>query len=262
MPLEPNQVFNCDFMKAATGIDTESVDAVITDPPYFILKDSEWDQQWKTKADYINWIYDFLKQSYRILRDNRTMFMFCSQYYQADIDLVIQNLTDFKILNRCVWHYPDNMAMYSKKGFKLCHEPFFFLLKGNIESWNRTESFSDINSSFFMDVKTYPMCKSTSTGLNRRVHESQKPLELMEELVRVGSFEGELVLDPFAGSGTTLVAATKNHRNYIGFEIRDTFIPVIQERLDGGSGELVSPVSNPDGHKDQSKRPPSPRGLF
>lgn len=260
MTISPNQVFNCDFMKAAESLEPETFDAVITDPPYFILKDCEWDQQWKDREEYLRWMLQFLKQCYRLLKDNRTMFMFCSQYYQAEIDLAIQNLTDFKILNRCVWHYNDNMAMYSKKGFKLCHEPFFFLLKGNIDSWNRSESFHDLNPSYFMDVKIYPMCKSTSVGQNRRVHESQKPLELMEELVKVATYEGEFILEPFAGSGTTLVAAKRHNRSYLGFEIRDTFLPVIQERLDGGTGESVSPISK-DKVTSKAARNES-RGLF
>lgn len=241
--IERNQVYNTDFMLAAPAITDQCVDAIITDPPYFILKDEEWDQQWKTADEYLTWFHRFLKESYRVLRENRTMFVFCSQYYMSDIDQIIRNLTDFQILNRCVWHYPDNMAMYSKKGFKLTWEPFFFLLKGNIDSWNRGESFHDLNTSYFMDVKIHGMCKSTSTGQNRRVHASQKPIELMEELVRVGSFADEWVLDPFAGSGTTLVACKRNARDYTGFEIRESYIPVINDRLSGRSGESVSPIT-------------------
>lgn len=260
MTTEQNQVFNLDFMHE-DFLQPESIDAVITDPPYFILKECDWDQAWKTKEEYLSWYLGVLRRCYDLLKDNRIAFFFCAQYYQAEIDLLIQNLTKFKILNRCIWFYPDNMAMYSKKGFKLCHEPFFFLLKGNIDSWNRTESFHDLNPSFFMDVKVYPMCKSTSVGLNRRVHESQKPLELMEELVRVGSYEGELVLDPFAGSGTTLVAAKRNHRQYFGFEIRESFIPVISDRLAGGSGESVSPITK-DKIASSGNPRNEPKGLF
>lgn len=238
---EIDKLYNDDFLLVA-DIPPESFDAVITDPPYYILKDQEWDQQWETREDYLRWIRIVILRCYQLLKDNRTMFMFCSQYFQAEIDLLIRYETDFKILNRCVWYYPNNMAMYSKKGFKLCHEPFFFLLKGEIDTFNRSESFYDLNPSFFMDVKTYAMCKSTSVGFNKRVHPSQKPIELMEELVRVSTYEGEVVLEPFAGSGTTLVAAARNNRHYIGFERNPEYIPMIQERLAGSTGENSSPL--------------------
>lgn len=242
-------------------LETASFDAVITDPPYFILKECEWDQAWNSVNDYLHWMKNFINKSYGLLKDNRTMFMFCSQYYQAALDLMIQQETDFKILNRCVWFYPNNMAMYSKKGFKLCHEPFFFLLKGDIDSFNRSETFYDLNPSFFMDVKVYPMCKSTSVGYNRRVHESQKPIELMEELVRVSTYENELILDPFAGSGTTGVAAKRNNRNCVMFEMRESFIPVINDRLSGGTGESYSPITRGD-RPEKNKLPVDQKGLF
>jgi DNA modification methylase len=78
----------------------------------------------------------------------------------------------------------------------------------------------------------------------------------MEELVRVGSYEGETILEPFAGSGTTLVAAKRNARNFCGFEMRSEFIPVIQERLDGGTAEDISPVS-----REKAKNNPKARRV-
>ena len=257
--IELNKLYNQDFL-TADFLEPESFDAVITDPPYFILKEQEWDQQWKDRDDFLKWLLKVVGRCYDLLKENRTMFMFCSQYFQAEIDLMLQHMTKFKILNRCVWHYPNNMAMYSKKGFKLCHEPFFFLLKGDIDSFNRSESFYDLNPSFFMDVKTYAMCKSTSVGFNRRVHPSQKPIELMEELVRVSTYEREIILEPFGGSGTTCVAAVRNGRSFIAFERNPEYIGMIQERLSGGTGEIASPL-----WKDEPKqqRPTSGQtGLF
>lgn len=157
------------------------------------------------------------------------MFMFCSQYYQAETDLMLRE-TQFTILNRCIWHYDNNMGMYDGRGFKLSHEPFFYLLKGNIKNFNRTEHIQG-NNKFFMDVKQYAMCKTTSSGYDKKQHPAQKPIGLMEELVQIGSYENELILEPFAGSGTTLVAALLHNRRFVGFERNPDYIPLIQSRL-------------------------------
>lgn len=264
-----NQLYNLDFLENYSSlVDEESVDAIITDPPYFILKEEEWDQQWKSRDDFLRWLLRFVKISYDLLKDNRAMFMFCAQYFQAEIDLMIQYETQFKILNRCVWFYPNNHQMYGPATLKLCHEPFFFLLKGQPDKLLPGEMYDVENKvvdrapipSMKMDVKTYPMCKSNGSGIDKRVHPSQKPVGLMEELLLCCTHREEIILDPFSGSGSTLVAAKRNDRRYIGFERNPEYIPMTKERLAGGTGADTSPLHR-DSPKKQAQKDEQ-RGLF
>lgn len=245
--METNIVHLADFLKEHDKfVGSQEVDAVVTDPPYFILNE-EWDQQnWKNTDEFIQWLKEVVEICYEKLKDNRVMFMFCSQYFQAETDFMLRS-TRFKIINRCVWHYDNNMGMYDSRGFKLCHEPFFYLLKGELRNFNRTERI-DGNNKFFMDVKTYAMCKTTSSGYDKKQHPAQKPIKLMEELVQLGSYENEIILEPFSGSGTTLVAAKLHNRRYVGFERNPDYIPLINQRL-VSEGIATTSASDPTSGK-------------
>jgi site-specific DNA-methyltransferase (adenine-specific) len=73
-----------------------------------------------------------------------------------------------------------------------------------------------------------------------RIHEAQKPLSLIEFLIRLTTIEGQIVLDPFMGSGTTAIAALRLKRNYIGFEIEPEFYQRSLERIDNECGRTYS----------------------
>lgn len=80
----------------------------------------------------------------------------------------------------------------------------------------------------------------TKMNPNKMQHPTQKPTELIERLIEKFSDEGNIVLDPFLGSGTTAVAAVKTNRHYIGFEIDETYFDVSGQRLDEVEGKVKS----------------------
>ena len=90
--------------------------------------------------------------------------------------------------------------------------PFTFNFEGQNEMHNFLE---------------YPIC----SGAERTAHPTQKPLALIGKLVRIHSNKGDVILDPFLGSGTTAVAAKKLGRNYIGIEINPDYVKIAEERL-------------------------------
>jgi site-specific DNA-methyltransferase (adenine-specific) len=67
-----------DALELLQSLDNNSVDLILTDPPYYNLLNISWDKQWKTKDDYLNWLEDIIKECQRVLKDNRRFYMFCS----------------------------------------------------------------------------------------------------------------------------------------------------------------------------------------
>ena len=83
------------------------------------------------------------------------------------------------------------------------------------------------------------MIKVTSNSNDHRKHPTQKPVALMESLIKLTTQEGQIVLDPFCGSGSTLVAAKKLKRNYIGIEFSEEFCNIARERLENEISEIM-----------------------
>lgn len=86
---------------------------------------------------------------------------------------------------------------------------------------------------------TSNMIKVTSNSNDHRKHPTQKPVALMESLIKLTTQEGQIVLDPFCGSGSTLVAAKKLKRNYIGIEFSEEFCNIARERLENEISEIM-----------------------
>ena len=66
-----------DALELLQSLDDKSVDLILTDPPYYKLLKEKWDNQWKTKDDYLNWLEQIIKECQRVLKDNGSFYMFC-----------------------------------------------------------------------------------------------------------------------------------------------------------------------------------------
>lgn len=195
-----------------------SYDLVVADPPYNVTP-WDWDNL-GTRNEFLEVTKIWLTSIIDHLNKNYTIFWFCSPSYAADIELVFRELS-LPIKSRLVWHR-RNMAKGSDAKFKF------------VDSWemifhisNRELNFpSDWDDSRF-DVQTFAV---PQTNFNdTKYHPTQKPLELMKWLVSYGSFDGDRILDPFAGSGTT--AATVDNRIFDLIELNDEYIDVIEKRF-------------------------------
>jgi DNA modification methylase len=184
---------------------------IVTDPPYGTTA-HDWD-----KAEHEAWL-SLLREA---LEPSYSMFWFCPASLVADTELLFRRL-GMAVQSRIVWHR-RNMALGSAAKTKF------------IDTWemafhvgNRDLNFpSDWGDEWF-DVQTFPVPQSNFD--DKKLHPTQKPLELISRLVRFGSFPGERVLDPFAGSGTT-GAACPEDRSCVLIERAPQFVQVIEGRL-------------------------------
>lgn len=230
-----------DCIEGMKALADESVDAVVTDPPYNIDV-AEWDNI----PDYLNWFDRWLDQAWRLLKPNGTTWVFCSQQYAANIDLKLQ--ARGRVLNRVIWSY-DNGQRQATNQFSMGYEMAFWAAKGSEWTFNldamrdgvvwegkRTKRHPNGHVTVTapnplgrrpLDVWNIPRL----TGDNGNGHPSPKPLALIERCVLACTNPGDLVLDPFLGSGTTAEACKILGRRCIGFETNPDYLAIAQRRI-------------------------------
>lgn len=225
--LETNKVYLGDCLEVMKSIDNESIDLIVTDPPYLINyktnhRKNKNDRFCKPIANDENeqLIKDVIKQCYRVLKNNSAMYMFCSF---DKVDVFKQELEKyFNIKNLIVWvknnwTAGDLEAQYGKQ-----YELIFYVNKGR----------KAINGKRITDVWS----ALTNKALNRvvgmdQIHQNEKPLELIKIAIEKSSNEGDIVLDPFMGSGTTCLASKELNRQYIGIEIDKEFYNMAKDKI-------------------------------
>lgn len=208
-----------DCLQVMKDIPDKSVDCIITDPPYGMKYQSArrtaTPQFKKIENDNnIDWFPEFIKECYRVLKDNSHIYIFCNDYNISKFrDL--QEQAGFKNKRTLVWvknnhtsgdlfgDYANKTEFinYAQKGRRL--------LNGgrdtNVLNFNR---------------------------VSKLEHPTQKPIDLNEYLIKKSTNENDIILDPFAGSGTTGVACKNLNRNYILIEKEPEYIDIINKRLE------------------------------
>ena len=198
--------------------------ALITDPPYGIL-----DEPWEPKQ-----LESFTREW--CLRWSAcgadTILIFWSQrYLWSGREWFDQALAGYEFQQLLVWHYPNNKSPQSRRGFKQTWEPiFFYRRKGSPrrvelldEHWG--EEFHD----FDCHVAAVP--QSNFNDADMKQHPAQKPVSVMRWLINAVSRRGELVCDPFAGSGTTGIAALQLSRKFHGIENKPEYLAMAKGRI-------------------------------
>lgn len=204
-----NVMFNADCIDVMEAFDDASVDFILTDPPYVTRYR---DREGRTVANDDNgqWLRPALSQMHRVLKEGR----FCVSFYGWNkVDLFIEawRAAGFRIVGHLVFR--KNYAS-SSRFLRYEHEQAYLLAKGN----------PACPSDPVPDVIDFPY-----TG--NKLHPTQKPVEALLPLIDVFSRRGDVVLDPFAGSGSTLVAAQHLERDWIGIELENNHYHTASRRL-------------------------------
>lgn len=186
-------------------------DLVLTDPPYGVTE-WEWD-----KLDTEAWLNAIVPH----LSDEYNLFWFCSPKFAADTEIIFRE-HHIPIQSRIVWHR-RNMALGSAAKNKFI-DTWEMILHAGTRQLNFPPDWSDA----WFDVQIFPVPQTNFT--DAKLHPTQKPLGLISRLIEFGSYPGDAIIDPFAGSGTTAsVCPTDRYCTLI--ELRDEYITVIENRL-------------------------------
>ena len=210
-----------DCLEEMKGLQDNSIDLIVTDPPYLINYKTNYriNKDHRFTKPILNdnnpqLIKDVIEQSYRVMKDNSAMYMFCS----ADkVDFFKQELEKkFKIKNMIIWVKNNWTAGDLKGSYGRQYEIIFLVNKGRCV----------MNGKRITDIWKFDRVSGKT-----QLHQNQKPLELIKQCIEKHSQIGDLILDPFAGSGTTGVACKNLNRNYILIEKDEGYYNIIKERL-------------------------------
>lgn len=114
-------LINADALSYIKTLPDDCIDLIVTDPPYFRVKDYQWDNQWDTVTDYLIWIDALLSQFWRVLKPNGGLYLFCSHRLAADTELLVRDR--FNVLNHIVWAKPSGRWRKTNKASLRCYFP-------------------------------------------------------------------------------------------------------------------------------------------
>lgn len=232
-----------DCMKLLSTIESDSIDLILTDPPYFIGFDGGkgWDSQWKTEKEYLDWCHQWTQECVRVLKPNRMMVVFGTLKTDTFIHYKLNTNTidDLHSQNELIWSY--NWGGRGKSNFARKHEYAWCWSKGDQFLFNsddvRVERKQKINIRTGKEYEkgTIPTCiweKNNHTTSKEYVnwHPTQKPLLILERIIRAYTNPGDTVVDIFSGSGSTMIACQNTEREFIGSEIDEDYYTRSLER--------------------------------
>ncbi|MBU1289910.1 DNA modification methylase [Patescibacteria group bacterium] len=198
--------------------------SLITDPPYGILNEpwepeklKEFTLGWATRWNRCNADFVLIFWSQRYLWDGRKWFD--------------QTLKNYSFQQLLVWNYANNKSPQSRQMFKQTWEPVFFYRRNNSKKEIRVYGSDWGEDLTDFDCYSAAVPQSNFNNHNRKEHPAQKPLSVMRWLVNATTNIGDLVCDPFMGSGTTGIACSQLKRKFVGIELDSNYREVAEQRI-------------------------------
>ena len=305
-----NKIINGDALQILSAIDNNSIDLVLTDPPYFLDKmDDRWDEKKVASTKYhhvvkslpagmkfdreqgknfYDWYYKISKHILRVLKPGGFFFSFSSPRLYHRMVSAIDD-TGLLIRDCFIWLYTQNqpkamslnhfiekldedketkedikkqLSGWKTPQIKSCFEPIVMAQKepdGTFLENFRKFNVGLLNTNVKIGQDMFPANVVSTDTINEVVdkcfliskpdkkekgdfnlHRTVKPLSLCEYIISLTTYSHEaVVLDPFAGSGTTLVAAKKSGRKFIGIDINKEYIEIAKKRIKSSEVDFV-----------------------
>ncbi len=254
--LSDDQIICGDATATLRELPAACAQVAIADPPYMnVLVEEAWDAQWKSAEEYIAWVGEWVAECLRVLRDDGLCFIFGQPGKREHVFLHVMS----DLCRRHAFHdllIWDRVVGYNERrdSFTPAYEMVLVLRKGErvkfnkgavrepysaekIQAYLRDKRYKDraareahlAAGKFATNLLRVPSLKGTSK--EKCGHPSQKPIELIAKLIACASDPGDLVLDPFLGSGTTAVVAKSLGRRWVGIEKEPRFVELARRRL-------------------------------
>ncbi len=253
-----NDVIEGDCVKVLAELPAGSVDLVFADPPFNIGYEYDVYDDRRAKADYLAWTETWLAAAVRVLKPDGSFFLAIGDEFVAEHKVRLDAL-GLTMRNWIVWHY--TFGVNCAKKFNRSHAHILYYVKnpkrytfnpdavrvpsarmttyadrranpvGKLpdDTWVLRPQESDAH--FHDDQDTWFVSRVCGTFKERVSHPCQMPEGVLERIVRVATNPDGVVLDPFAGSGTTLAVAKKLGRSYVGVELSEQYADGVRKRL-------------------------------
>ncbi len=240
-----------------------AIDCVFADPPYNLQLrgelrrpddslvdgvDDEWDK-FTDFAAYDAFTRDWLGQCHRILRKDGTIWIIGSYHNIFRIGAMMQDL-GFWILNDVIWRKSNPMPNFKGRRFTNAHETMIWAAKSQYSRYKfNYQAMKTLNDDVQMRSDwTLPLCTGAERLKNAhglKLHPTQKPEALLHRVIMAATAPGDVILDPFLGTGTTAVVAKRLHRHFIGVERHPAYVEAAWGRLRAEERAPISAVVAP-----------------
>ena len=251
-----NKIYLGNCLEKMKKLPSKSVDLIFADPPYNLQLEKElkrpdhtnvngvrenWDQ-FKNFEEYDDFTKKWISAAKRVLKEDGTIWVIGTYHNIFRIGKILQDL-DFWILNDIVWIKTNPMPNFKGTRFSNAHETLIWCSKNKNSkytfNYNLLKSLNDdkqMRSDWF-----FPICNGPERLKYRgkKVHPTQKPEALITRILLSATNPGDIILDPFFGTGTIGAVSKKYNRKFIGIESKKKYIKFAKERID-----LVKPLKN------------------
>lgn len=259
--METNKIYIGDCINVLKNdIQQNSIPLIFADPPYNLSGKSldllnnttggayrkvneEWDIF--NYDDYLNFTENWISSCKNVLLSNGSLYISCTQHNIAEIIFIAKKL-GFKLNNIITWYKVNAMPNITKRTFTHSTEFVCWFVKGknwifnyeDIKQFNPKKTKDGKNKQMrdFLDFIEIPIVQGKErlrSNNGKSLHPTQKPEKLLELIILASSRQGDIVLDPFFGSGTTGVVAQKLNRKWIGIELNIKYVNFAYERIYG-----------------------------
>lgn len=246
LPLD--QILTGDCRQVLNDLPEKSIDLVFADPPYNLQLQQQLYRPNNTRVDAVNDTWDqfsgfaeydtftrsWLEASRRVMKDNAALWVIGTYHNIYRIGAILQDL-GFWILNDIAWVKDNPMPNFRGVRFTNAHETLIWAVKSKAARYTfNYQSMKAINEGLQMRSDwRLPICSGPERARvnGQKAHPTQKPIALLYRVILATSHPGDVVLDPFFGTGTTGAVARLLGRHWIGVEQEERYIAVAQERI-------------------------------
>jgi len=246
--LPHNQIIQGDAIEVMNSLPEASVDLIFADPPYNMqipgnlwrpdfskveAVDDEWDKFEDYQA-YDQFTTAWIKAARRLLKPTGALWVIGTYHNIYRVGKTLQD-AGFWIINEVIWEKTNPMPNFMGVRFTNAHETLVWVKKDREAkytiNYHAMKAFNDGKQ--MRSTWRLPICKGGERIRlqGERVHSTQKPLALLYRVILASTYPGDVVLDPFFGTGTTGAAAKILHRNWIGIEKNPQYIQIAHNRI-------------------------------
>lgn len=221
-----SKVLHGDCLKLMKDIANNTIDLILTDPPYNIARKNNFKTMGRTGIDFGEWdkgfdLFSYIDEIPRILSKNGSIIIFNDWKNIGEIARYCESV-GLEIKDMLRWVKSNPMPRNRDRRYITDYETAIWCVNKNAKwTFNRQD-------------KAYqrPEFRGSLTSKSEKTeHTTQKPIWLMEDILNIHSNKGDVILDMFAGSGTTAIACLKTNRDYILMEKEEKYFNIINERI-------------------------------
>lgn len=245
-------IYNLDCLSGMEKVPSKIINLTITSPPYNIGKEYE---SLLPLKEFLSWCAHWIDQVYKVTQDNGAFWLnlgylgIPTRAKAMPIPYLLWDKIPFYLVQEIVWNYGAGVA--GKNFFSPRNEKFLWYVKNEYQYTFNLDEVRDPNVKYPNQkkngkIKVNPLGKNPTdvwqfpkvtsgkdrASKERTAHPAQFPLAVIERIIKASSHQGELVFDPFLGSGTTALAAIQAQREIIGFEIKEEYCEIAAKRIE------------------------------